>query len=387
MSVLEISFYGVAFLLIYPLIVYPASLLVLDKLYKDVAIEVDNDFNPSVSFIVAAYNEEKVIAQKLNNILMLDYPRDQLEIIVASDGSSDNTNELVEEFISLNPQYDMQLLDVQGRRGKTHAQNEAVKISKGELLVFSDSNSIWRIDALRALVNRFLDAKLGYLSGALKYKNGKESITSESESAYWDFDLRLRLIESKVSSTVGGNGAIYAIRKENYVELPDILSHDGFMPTKMVIQGKTAKFEPNAVAFEKAGETSADEFKRKVRMQRGQPWKKYVDIEKFNVFKYGWFSYFYIGHKYLKYQLYILHPLLFLINFLLAFSSYFYGVIFLFHTFFYILAFWGWLSGSNAKYLYVPYYYSMTIFAQGYAVVSTLIGLSKTAWEKAESTR
>mgnify|MGYP000888609964 CR=1 FL=1 len=384
---LEVLFWMVLLLLLYPLVFYPVSLLILDRFYIDEAYPVDNCFSPSVSLIIVAYNEEKIIVNKLNNALELDYPKEQLEIIIASDGSVDKTNELVDRYIDEHKDYNIKLLDVQGRRGKTHTQNTAVKSSSGKIIVFSDSNSIWDVRALRFLINRFKDEKLGYLSGKLLYINSDTNITSESENIYWNLDLKLRLIESKVSSTVGGNGAIYAIRKENYVDLPDLLSHDGFMPTKMVLQGMNAKFEPRAVAYEKAGETSNDEYKRKVRMQRGQPWKKYYDIEKFNIFKYGWFSYFYIGHKYLKYQLYILHIALYFLNVTLSLEFNIYLFILIFHSIFYLLSIIGWVSKSKSKVFFFPYYYLMTIIAQAHAVIVTLSGKSKSTWLKSESTR
>jgi len=384
---LEILFWFILVLLIYPLVIYPISLLMIDKFYEDEKFIIDYDFNPEVSFIITAYNEDKVIESKLNNVLELDYPKEKLEIIVASDGSSDKTNELVNKFVEEHRNYKIKLLDIQGRRGKTHAQNCAVKFSSSEIIIFSDSNSIWDIQALRFLVNRFKDDKLGYLSGKLQYINGMDNITSDSENKYWNLDIKIRLIESKVSSIVGGNGAIYAIRKKNYVDLPDLLSHDGFMPTKMVLQGMKSKFEPKAIAYEKAGETTKDEYKRKVRMQRGQPWKKYYDIEKFNIFKYGWFSYFYIGHKYLKYQLYLLHPLLYIINIYLMFDSFFYFAFFILQTLFYFFAGIGLIIKSNIKFIFYPYYYSMTIVAQGHAVINTLIGNAKSTWEQAETTR
>jgi cellulose synthase/poly-beta-1,6-N-acetylglucosamine synthase-like glycosyltransferase len=385
--VLEIFFWMVLLLLLYPLVFYPVSLLILDRFYNDETYSVDNCFSPLVSLIITAYNEEKVIVNKLNNVLELNYPKDQLEIIIASDGSSDKTSELVGRYIDEHKDYNIKLFDIQGRRGKTHAQNIAARLSSGEIIAFSDSNSIWDVQALKFLINRFKDEKLGYLSGKLQYVNSDANITSKSENIYWNLDLKLRLIESKVSSTVGGNGAIYAIRKENYVDLPDLLSHDGFMPTKMVLQGMKAKFEPRAVAYEKSGETSNDEYKRKVRMQRGQPWKKYYDIEKFNIFKYGWFSYFYIGHKYLKYQLYILHFALYFLNVILSLESNIYLFILVFHSIFYLLSVIGWVSKSKSKVFYFPYYYSMTIIAQAHAVIITLSGKSKPTWIKADSTR
>ena len=384
---MEFLFYLTGFLLVYPLILYPLSLILLDKVYGNIEVQKNLDFKPELDFIITAYNEEKVIVDKLFNVIKQDYPAKKMNIIVASDGSSDNTNQLVIDFSKNHPDYKIKLLSVEGRRGKTHAQNVAVADGASEILVFSDANSMWNTDATSQLISRFVDEKIGYLSGKLQYINSSENSASSSESSYWNLDLKLRAIESKVCSTVGGNGAIYAVRRMGYVDLPDILSHDGFFPTKMVLQGLTAKFEPLAVASEKAGDTSKDEFKRKVRMQRGQPWKKYYDPAKFNVFKYGWFSYFYLGHKYLKYQLYLFHLTLLFTNYMIYETSPIYGLMFIGQCLFYVLAIVGWFTGSRSKILYAPYYYTMTIVAQAVAVYNTLTGKSKSIWEKAKSTR
>ena len=384
---MEFLFYLTGFLLIYPLILYPLSLILLDKVYGNIEVQKDLDFKPEIDFVITAYNEEKVIVDKLFNVINQDYPKKKMNIIVASDGSSDDTNQLVIDFSKNHPDYKIKLLCVDGRRGKTHAQNLAVADGTSEILVFSDANSMWNTDATSQLISRFVDEKIGYLSGKLQYINSSENSASSSESSYWNLDLKLRAIESKVCSTVGGNGAIYAVRRIGYVDLPDILSHDGFFPTKMVLQGLTAKFEPFAIASEKAGDTCKDEFKRKVRMQRGQPWKKYYDSAKFNVFKYGWFSYFYLGHKYLKYQLYLFHLILLFTNYMIYETSPIYGLMFICQCLFYVLAIMGWLTGSRSKILYVPYYYTMTIVAQAVSVYNTLTGKSKSIWEKAESTR
>lgn len=385
-----VLFWVIITLIFYPLIIYPISLKVVCLCYKNEAEKVDDGYCPEVSFIIAAYNEEKVIEAKLQNAVSQRYDSRKLEIIVVSDGSTDRTNQIVRGFIAgREDEYPVvQLLDVNNRKGKTCAQNSAVKIARGEILVFSDSNSQWDQDALRLLVNRFRSSKIGYVCGKLKYINGESSLTSKSESTYWDFDLQIRKMESRISSIVGGNGAIYAIRRANYVELPPLISHDGYMPAKMIIQGMQAKFEDRAIAYEKASEDEGDEFNRKVRMNRGLPWKKYLDIQKFNVFKYGWFSYFYLGHKFLKYLLYILHPALWIISFFLRDVSIFFSVFFWGQCAFYILAVIGMLTKrTRIKIFYYPYHYTMTVAAQGVAVIKTLLGLSKPFWEKAETTR
>ncbi|CAH6794650.1 Glycosyl transferase [Vibrio chagasii] len=386
----ELLFWVTLFLIIHPFITYPLSLMLLGYIYKDdYKSQYCESFSPSVTLVISAYNEQKVIANKLNSLLEMNFDIATLEVIVTSDGSTDRTHEIVNNFIAkFGARFkSIELVVVEGRLGKTNAQNKAVERSRGDIIAFSDSNSIWEPNALDFLVSRFKDDNVAYVSGMLKYTNHQESTTSESESRYWEFDLYLREVESRVMSTVGGNGAIYAIRQSEYIDLPPMLSHDGFMPTKVVLKGKTAKFEKRAIATEKAGENSSDEFGRKVRMQRGQPWKKYIDISKFNFFKFGWFSYFYFSHKYLKYCLYILHPSLFIFNIIIFNDSLIYLFSLVFQSLFYIFAILGFFLKSKNKLMHYPFYYSMTIVAQAVSVYRTLTGKSKATWEKAETTR
>nr|WP_050636207.1 glycosyltransferase [Candidatus Stoquefichus sp. SB1] len=278
---------------------------------------------------------------------------------------------------------------VKGRVGKTIVQNQARKICSGEIIAFSDANSLWKDDSLYWLISRFKDKKIGYISGNLQYINSSIDNTSYAESSYWNFDLKIREMESSISNIVGGNGSIYAIRNEYYIDLPPLLSHDGFMPTKMVINGYNAKSEPMAIAFEKASEDSNDEFQRKIRMQRGQPFKKYYDIKKFNVFKYGWFTYFYIGHKYLKYLLYLFHPVLLIVNYVLLGINIFYDITFYMQLLFYFFALVGYFlrNKETSVLFYLPYHYCLTIVAQVFSIKNTLLGKSKATWEKSKTTR
>lgn len=382
-----------AFLIIFPFIIYPASLKVVSFFIKKKEGKTINaEELPTVTLIITAYNEEKVIERKLKEATNYEYPKEKVNIIVASDDSTDLTNEIVEKFIKnqeIENSIKVDLLVVKGRKGKTAAQNTAVKLAKGEVVAFSDANSNWDKGALKHMVKHFVNSNVGYICGQLKYINTDVDMTSHAEGMYWDFDLEIRKMESRISSIVGGNGAIYAIKKELYVDLPPMLSHDGFMPTKMVLQGATAKYEEKAVAFEKASENLDDEFQRKVRMQRGQPWKKYTDIKKFNVFKYGWFSYFYFGHKYVKYLLYILHPMLYITNFLIMQSNFLLRLSFIVQSLFYLFALLGYMlrNKQKIKLFYYPYHYCLTIVAQIYSIINTFKGKSKATWEKSETTR
>lgn len=380
-------------LIVFPFIIYPLSLKIISIFIKqkEKLSICDNDL-PTVTLVITAYNEEKVIKRKLEQAINYEYPKGKFDIIVVSDDSTDKTNEIVRNFgenLDKANFPDVKLIVVKGRKGKTIAQNTAVKLVNSKIIAFSDANSVWDKNALKYMMKHFVKSNVGYVCGQLKYINTDDDMTSCAEGLYWNFDLEIRKMESNISSIVGGNGAIYAIKKSAYVDLPPLLSHDGFMPTKMILQNCTAKYEEKAIAFERASENSDDEFQRKVRMQRGQPWKKYTDIEKFNVFKYGWFSYFYFGHKYVKYLLYILHPILFISNFYIRKDSLFLSMSFFVQVIFYILALLGYIfrNKRKIKLIYFPYHYTLTIVAQMYSVINTFKGKSKATWEVSKTTR
>lgn len=388
---METIFLILAILIVYPLFIYPLSLMLISYFKKNKDKKVYYEINelPYISYVVVVYNEEKIIKKKLENISKLEYSNEKIEYIIASDDSNDNTHDIVKEYILNHPEINIQLQIIKGRKGKTEVQNQVVKLCKGEVIAFSDANSMWDIKSLLYLIGRFKDKKIGYVSGNLQYFD-TEDITAQAESDYWNFDLKIREMESEICSIVGGNGSIYAIRKCCYVDLPPMLSHDGFMPTKMVLSGYKAKNESKAYAYEKASKNPNDEFSRKVRMQRGQPFKKYYDKEKFNIFKYGFFSYFYIGHKYLKYLLYVFHLLIILVNILLFQTNFFYKATMVLQLVFYLFALFGFVKRKQEKpnkLFYFCYHYTMTIIAQVVSIINTFRGKNYVTWEKSETTR
>lgn len=385
----EFSFWLFLVLTCYPFTLYPLSLVFLNLFMRKDYVSVDRNISASVSFVITAYNEESVIIKKLVNTLEMKHSCSFLEIIVASDASNDGTDELVKAFIDKfsSPALPIVLRRIEGRLGKTFVQNKIVEDLCTDIVVFSDANSIWLENSLQELISFFDDEKVGYVSGSLRYMNSNETPTSSSESAYWNFDLKIREMESNIGSTVGGNGAIYAVRRACYYCLPPVLSHDGFLPTKMVLNNYKAKYCSSAIAYEQASTDSSDEFSRKVRMQRGQPYKKYYDIQKFNFLQFGLFSYFYFGHKYLKYQLYIFHPLLLFLNILLASGSTVYSLILILHVQFYLNAFLCAIFNLKCRFFSWPYHYLMTVFAMWVSVYNTFSGKTSSVWEKSLSTR
>jgi cellulose synthase/poly-beta-1,6-N-acetylglucosamine synthase-like glycosyltransferase len=212
---------------------------------------------PPVSVVVAAYDEEDVIARKVENVLAADYPRDRLELIVASDGSADRTAERAREAGA-----DL-VLDLP-RGGKVRAQDRAVERASGEIVVFSDANATLAPDALRRLVGRFAaDPRLGYVCGQVRFAIGDGS---NQEGVYWRYEMAVRELESRIGDVTAGNGALYATRRESYVEVDPRMGHDLSFPFNMVKRGWRAKYEPGATASEKATPTNESEFRRKRRM-------------------------------------------------------------------------------------------------------------------------
>ena len=220
----------------------------------------ETDWTPSVSVIVAAHDEEAVIERRLENLLVLDYPADRLEVVVASDASSDRTDELVEAVAAREPR--VRLLSLP-RGGKVAAQDAAVRATDGEIVAFSDANATWAPDALRALVRRFADPDVAYVCGSLRLERADGT---NREGVYWRYELWLRGRESQLGSVTGGNGAIYALRREDYAEVEPTFGHDLAFPYLMVQRGRRAVYAPDAVAFEKPTPTIESEYRRKVRM-------------------------------------------------------------------------------------------------------------------------
>lgn len=214
------------------------------------------DVEPAVTVIVAAYNEEPVIARRLENLLALDYPREQLELVVSSDASSDRTEEIALQFpgvrVVSNP-----------RGGKVAAQDRAVRQTTSEIVAFSDANCTWSKDALRKLVRAFADPAVAYVCGQLRILDADGS---NKEGLYWRYEMGVRDAESRLASVTGGNGSIYAVRRSDYVEVDPRFGHDLSLPYLMVQRGRRAVYEPEAHAFEKPTPTNETEYRRKVRM-------------------------------------------------------------------------------------------------------------------------
>src|SRR3954468_9667669 len=214
----------------------------------------DDAHLPTVALVIAAHDEERVIGERLENALALDYP--SLEIVVSLDGSTERTRESVEG-------YGVTLID-NPRGGKVPAQNAAVRATWSDVVAFSDANSMWEPDALRRLAGHFADPEVGYVCGRLRLVDPEDGRNVEGH--YWRYELWLRSRESLLGSITAGNGAIYAVRRSAYLELSPEHSHDIALPSRPRRAGLRSLYEPAAVATEPAAASSSAEWDRKVRM-------------------------------------------------------------------------------------------------------------------------
>lgn len=262
-DLLEYILWFCAGVLVYVYIGYPALLTLLTSLTKDVVLCPSGNAEPSVTLLISAFNESEVIAAKLENAVSLDYPRELLEILVISDASDDGTDEIVERFSPSG----VRLIRQQPRKGKSAGLNLGVSQARGQLLVFSDANAIYQPDAIRQLVRHFSDRRVGYVVGnARYYEKDAAPAVAESEGLYWKLETYLKKAESRFRSVVGGDGAIYAIRRELYTPLLPTDINDFLNPLQIIVRGYTGVFEPAAVCYEEAAESFGQEFRRKVRI-------------------------------------------------------------------------------------------------------------------------
>jgi cellulose synthase/poly-beta-1,6-N-acetylglucosamine synthase-like glycosyltransferase len=257
---LEIVFWVAAGLIVYAHLGYPLLLRGLVALFgrrADSALEPAE--LPSVSLIVPAHDEEQVIERKVANARALDYPADRLEVVIASDGSSDRTAELAR---SAGADLVLEL----PRGGKVAALNRAVREARADILAFSDANSYWRADALRRLVARFADERVGYACGQVRFEGGEGG---NQEGLYWRYEMAVRSLETRLGGITAGNGGIYAVRRDAYIEFDPSRGQDIGFPFELTKRGWRAVYEPAAVAEERMAPTVEGEFRRKRRMMWG----------------------------------------------------------------------------------------------------------------------
>jgi len=339
---------------------------------------------PWTSLIIAAYNEESDIREKLVNSLSLSYPREKLEIIVVSDGSTDQTDRIVEGFA---PQ-GVQLIRLEGRQGKTAAQNAAAVRAKGDILVFSDANALYEPDALQQLVRHFERDDVGCVEGQRRDFAAVVSASAEHELTYRDWESLLKTWESRVLSCTGATGPIYAIRRSLYVPLDPSMISDLMEPMLVMCRhGKRHVFEPGAVSCEVVLPKLQDEFRRKVRIITRCLNSLKQAPEVLNPFRCGLFAIQVISHRLLRWLVPVFALGAFTATVFLLHHP-FYRMILLLEMLFLFLAHTGAVLDRfdlGPAFLRLPHYFFTANLASLQAIVNSLLGRNIVNWHTVRS--
>jgi cellulose synthase/poly-beta-1,6-N-acetylglucosamine synthase-like glycosyltransferase len=274
---------------------YPVLLMAAAAIFRR-PVKKDEGNLPKVSLVISVYNEERVIRERLENALSQDYPAEKYEILVASDGSTDKTHSIVNSFNDSR----IRLIVQEDRLGKTAALNSAVPQALGDVIVFTDANSMYDRGAIRAMMQNFADSSVGCVTGETRLVNPEGSAIGKNEIAYYSYDTMLKVSESNIGSTVGADGAIFAIRKELYQPLDPSLINDFVIPLQVVSKGYRVVYEPKAFLYEATATPLKGGFSRRVRIINRALFGAFTVPSVFNPRKVGFFALQIISRKLLR---------------------------------------------------------------------------------------
>lgn len=361
----------------YPYVGYPFVLWLWSR-FRDRPIRKE-PVRPPVSVVIPARNEEEVIGEKLQNTLDLEYPRDRLEILVVSDGSSDRTESIVKTFDD-----DMVRLVSLSPGGKARALNVGAAEATGEILVFTDADIVLEPDCLARLVENFADSEVGGACGNKRYRPTPEGdATGTGEGLYWRFDKWQKKLESRIGSVFGADGALNAVRRELFVPIEDPSHADDLaISSRVVLQGYRVIFEPAAVTSEGAPGEAPLELRRKVRIAN-QSFRALMGLGS-SLWSHGFYSFQLVSHKVLRYLVPFFLVLLFLSSFQLAGSNMLFTLAFGAQAGVYALGVAGYLlrgtSPGRWKVFALPLYFCLVNVAALLGVLSVLRGRRQLAW-------
>ena len=358
---------------------YPLTLMLLAALRRPPA-GAPAAGGERVALVIAAFNEERVIAAKIENALSLDYEPEKFQVVVVADGSSDRTAEIARGFND--PR--VICLHEPERRGKSHALNRAVAASDADVLVLSDANNFYSKDAIRLLVARLREPGVGGATGAKKIYASRDRAASGGDGLYWRYESKIKLAESRLGGTVTADGEIFALRREDYRPIPpSVINDDMYLTFRLVEAGKRVVYEPAAVAVEEASMTIREDFNTKVRMIAGG--MQSIRSEWRTIFCSGWFSLKFASHKLLRWLMPLVLATLLVSSGLLA-GQPVYRALFAAQVVFYLLAALGWMMNArNARpaFAYVPFYFVAMNFAAAGGLWRYLRGRHSVLWSKA----
>lgn len=376
--IIQVIFWVSLFLIFWTYFGYLIALKAISLFYSN---EVKKQtYFPDVSLIITAYNEERKIRQKIENSLALDYPKDKLEIIIVSDGSTDKTVDIVRSYQDKG----IKLLTLPVRHGKHYGQGKGIEMTKNDVVVLSDATTFLRDDAVKKIVRSFADPKIGCVSGLDEIQNADSNI--HGEGAYVKYEMKLRALESAVNSLVGVSGSFYSVRKHLCQSWIDNMSSDFYMPIICYTNGYRTVLEKEAVGFYEVLDEPQKEFIRKVRtvihgMEVLSRFKRIL-----NPFKYGLYSCQMISHKLSRWLVPLYLIFLLWTNILLVNQNNFFLITLILQVVFYMFAFFALLIKSIKDILIfrIPLFFVMVNFSILVAWYNYLIGKEFVLWEPTE---
>ena len=384
---MKLTFWVSLFLIFYTYLGYGIVLFFMIKIkriFKGKPQLPSYDNLPSLTVIVAAYNEQDFIEQKIKNTLSLEYPADKIEYIFVTDGSSDNTPEIVGKY----PQ--IKLLHSHERRGKIAAMHRTMHEVTTEIVVFTDANTFLNHKALMNIARHYSDPRVGAVSGEKRVQIDETADATAGEGMYWKYESKLKTWDSEMYSVVGAAGELFSIKTNIYQAVPPNAIIDDFMISMLIAKkGYRIIYEPEAYASENTSENVKEELKRKIRIAAGGLqsiiWLKDLLLP----IEYPLLSFQYISHRVLRWTI---TPFLmiaaFILNCLLAFSTpaLLYFIILFAQVSFYGMSLLGWYFESRqvkVKLLFIPFYFCMMNYAVIAGIFRYLRGNQSVIWEKA----
>jgi biofilm PGA synthesis N-glycosyltransferase PgaC len=366
---------------------YGLAIFILSKIKRRFpAPNPVNDENlPEVTLLIAAYNEEQFIEEKIKNTLSLDYPTQKLKVFFVTDGSTDNTPSIIERYPQISLFHESQ------RKGKIHAVNRVMKFVKTPIVIFSDANTDLNREAIKNIVRHYQFENVGGVAGEKRiFKKAEDNASGAGEGLYWKYESFLKRKDSDVYSVVGAAGELFSIRTELFEEpAENIIIEDFYLSLSICSKGYRFIYEPDAYATETASASVGEEWKRKVRISAGgfQAIAKLKHL--LNPFKYGILSFQYVSHRVLRWTLAPLFlPVILLCNIWLAMAGLaLYQLALLGQFVFYVLAFLGYLNRDkkiSVKGFFVPYYFCVMNLSVYAGFWRYLNGKQSVVWEKSQ---
>lgn len=362
---------------------YPLLLLVLKRFAQ---LEEDagcaEPINPSCSLIITAHNEEKHIGGKLANVLKLDYPNGKLQIIVASDCSTDGTHDIVAGYADQG----VELIVLKERGGKTAAQNYAARSASGDILIFTDASTEFAPDVIAQITKPFADPHVGCVGAELEYVSDHRSLIGKGAGLYWHYERWVKRLEAAVSSLIGVSGCLYAVRRSIFPMISPSLISDFVIASEVRMRGYRTVYAMGAVSKEKTLESTAQEFEMRVRVavRSINALVRYARV--MNPFAHGFFAVQMVSHKAIRYCVPVLLILLLVVHTLIVGNAGLnspYGWLFMLHLSVYLLALVGWISqsfGVRVPLVHAPFYFVKVNAAVLWAIFLYIGGERKTIW-------